>query len=199
MYERTVRQRWLNGHQSPAFTPWVSATIVVRFDSVSAAPEATRLFLTTSVPLRLGQARVTLSLDPRGYIKSISDSFLYAPLPAMAKAIDPNSTERLRATFDGVLQLPATLAWDLIPEIHPPRLVAGQRWTDTVNMTTAHAGMTQAIRGTRVNRLVRDTVIEGKALWFVRDSLQATYTERGTEFERTLGTEVFTDRDDCTA
>ncbi|MBA3970277.1 MAG: hypothetical protein H0X52_09260 [Gemmatimonadetes bacterium] len=88
----------------------------------------------------------------------------------------------------GRLALPPTRAWELVPTFRPQQLKAGARWSDPIRLVAEENGFRQALTGTRVSTLVRDTTVAGRRFWIVRDSARARYQERWIDDERTLDT-----------
>ncbi len=195
VYERTVRERWLNEHQQPAFTPWAAHKSVIHLDSLQANAAGVTTFMATGDPRQTNRTRARVAFDSAGRVVSLGGSFDSVPRrPGVRLTEDPNQSERFRTGLGGVTTLPVAIAWDLIPAMHPARLAAGERWTDSVSWSQGYVGESQALHGVRTSDLVRDSVIEGRRYWLVRDTLRGTWTEQVSEYERTLFADVITSR-----
>ncbi|MFN2315947.1 MAG: hypothetical protein ABR551_11950 [Gemmatimonadales bacterium] len=162
VYQQTVRHRWMNTRQSPAFTPWAEARPQFVFDSARRTPTGTTLHLSPRIPQGQPPSVLEFSGDQVG----------------RGAVSGPNSV----------------LAWDLIPSFRPAQLIVGARWVDTVDQTSTQPGLTTHLAGTRVSRLVRDTLVKGVRFWWVSDTLRGAYQEVVTHHERTLYADVTIER-----
>jgi len=200
--EIQVRERRLNGSEQPRFTPFSESERWVFIDSVRATNGARELFVT--LDQRNGDSRATLVVGAGGAIDRLTTSRRernrrLPPFPT------PEDSARFAARvvrmglFDGLgdaerLALPATKVWDIVPTFRPRRLVGGERWTDTLSLIAEAQGNRQALSGTRVSTIVRDTTIDDKRLWVIRDTAAVRYDERALIEERTLDTVVAVSR-----
>lgn len=101
---------------------------------------------------------------------------------------DSIRTERFYLFHEQRLALPEARVWDVVPTSPRGRLRPGQRWTDTLDLNAERGPFRQGLTGERVSTLVRDTLVEGRRLWIVRDSARVRYEEEWVERERTLDT-----------
>jgi len=96
----------------------------------------------------------------------------------------------MRFGRDGILMLPESRLWELVPTFRTTQPRPGARWIDTVAWAAQHEEFRQTLRGVRVSMILRDTLVEGRRLWVVRDSARVRYEERQLVEERTLDTVV---------
>lgn len=191
-YERDVRQRWMNAKESPAFTPWQDAPSLLTVDSSATTGTGTSVFLSFSSPQRADP--LIVFVNPQNHVASISGGFRAPVPPDQWLGADKNARNRGRLIPDGVLVIPTSQVWDVIPDVHPARFARGVQWVDTVKWTSAEIGLSQALHGIRTSTLVRDTLVNGITMWLVRDSLRGSYSERIISYERTLYNDITIDR-----
>jgi hypothetical protein len=96
--------------------------------------------------------------------------------------------------MNGSLALPDAEVWDLAPSFRPDRVAPGARWVDTLHFSAQRDGHRQSSNGIRVSRLLRDTTVDGRTLWLVRDSVMLSYDEQQLQYERTLAALVIQER-----
>ena len=182
-------ERRLNGRQQPRFTPFRESDHWLFIDSVHRTDRGRELFVSFGTP-RGTRARIVTT--PEGALTGLTIANLRPRLPSIGLPTDSHRFERaaLFEDFDGALALPATKLWDLVPTFHPPRLTPGARWTDSLDWAADSLGGRQRLSGTRVSRLLRDTLVVGRKLWIVIDTTAARYDERALREERTLDTLV---------
>ena len=192
--EQTTRDRWLNAPQRPELTPFsrVSAISYIGVAPAMAGTGERTIHAVSRSPMRSDSASLTVRSDGR----IVRHAASLAPLPAAAFMLPDDSARmmRRRLLVGGRLMLPLARTWEIVPRFHPRRLVAGERWMDTIALSTEYEGARQSITGVRSSVLLGDTVVDGDQMWIVRDSARIEYSERELEHERTLGTLVTIDR-----
>ena len=192
--EIQTRERWLVGRQQGRFTPFDESRRWVFIDSERPAGTGRRLFVT--IDERDGDGRAQITTDRAGRVVRLTTNARRRPGDNLFP--DDSARDARSALFDDFgrhLVLPATKVWDIVPPFAPSRLAVGERWTDTLALTTDSLGNRQALTGARVATLVSDTVVDGERLWLVRDSAAVRYNERALIEEETLDTLVEVSRD----
>ena len=193
--EVTTRERWMHAAQRSEFTPFSPMSFALQVDGTT--PDSLtgeRTLRLSRLDRRTGEA-TTLVVGRDGAIVR-QETQLGAPIPT-PPGMSPAEAVRFaqnRLFDEERLVLPATRAWDALPRVHPVRFTPGQRWTDTVALASEVDGSRQALDGVRTSVLVRDTVVDGRSLWIVRDNARVRYTERAVDFERALDTTVAVER-----
>jgi hypothetical protein len=188
--ERETSDRWLHAGQLARFALFRSDREWMFVDSVRTNASRRHVYLTLR---RLGTRRDSayIGTDARGRISRLHVGL--APYEYSGSAIPDDSVqwaERQRRGTNGRVSLPETRAWDLVPTFPTGTPTAGRRWTDTIALRSVDGRFLQSLGGMRVSRIVRDTVVDGRRLWIVRDSARVQYQEQYLERERTLDTTV---------
>ena len=188
VFERHVRERWLHGRQAPGFTTFQTSGGRIHIDAVDDDAHGRRTFH-LFVEGRRMDGPAALMVDSAGRVVSAV---------ATAERRDGPYYTLERPNLFGERPLPSlheTRAWELVPAFHPPRLVRGASWTDTLDLAAERDGIHSTLRGVRRSTLLGDTIVDGRRLWIVHDSARVHYTERRVVRERTLDTLVVVDRD----
>ena len=166
------RERWLHERQDPRFTAYAPINRTIRASPVAPGTDVpgyreVRVF----APLERNAARIRV--DSLGRVAGV------AAIPQGA----PRSSAGPEGRFVGgirALRLPHSISWEVIPLLGRTGIRTGDEWTDTLDLVTEQGGSRQTLYGPRVRSVVGDTLIDGRRHWIVRDSTQATYTERWT-------------------
>ncbi len=189
-FERQITERWLNARQKPAFTAPDRGTLWLRVDSARVASAGARsLYL--SVARSLGERGDWAELDVASTGRLTGMTLSARPWTVQADgAVDSvrEGIARYHLVADGSFGMPESRVWELLPAVHPARFRAGERWSDTINLSGRQGGFEQTLRGRRTATLVRDTLIDQRRLWIVRDSASVRYEEKHPEDARTLDT-----------
>ncbi len=85
------------------------------------------------------------------------------------------------------LGLPAARIWERAVSFHPTRVAIGERWVDTLAFTTRVDSFEQKLSGVRVSTIIGDSVVDGRRVWWVRDSALVDYSERFVSEDRVAG------------
>lgn len=166
MYRQVVRHRWMNARQSPAFTRWTESQPTIRFDSArTGTGGATTLHFTPRFSRAPGPMTLELRAEASGHV-----------------------------TPGALVGIHSAMVWDLVPSFRPPALRPGARWVDTVDVPSTQPELTTRLRGIRVSRLIRDSMVTGRRAWLVRDTLHGSYHEVATSGERTQFADVTIER-----
>jgi hypothetical protein len=184
-----VSERQLNGRQQPRFTPFRDRDHWLFVDSLHRDNNSRTVFVSFGEPRG---ATGTIVTTPDGNLTRLT---IASPTRRVMTVDSPEEYRRyergsLFLDFDGPLSLPATKLWDVVPSFHPPRLVPGARWTDSLAWRADSLGNRQTLAGRRVSHIVRDTTIGGRKLWIVADTTVGRYDELALRTERTLDTLV---------
>jgi len=184
-----VTERHLNGREQPRFTPFRERDHWLFVDSLRRANGSRTVFVSFGEQRGATGAIIT---TPDGNLTRLTISSPHRRVMTVDSPEEHRRYERasLFLDFDGPLSLPATKLWDVVPSFHPPRLVAGARWTDSLSWPADSLGSSQTLSGRRVSRLVRDTTVAGRRLWIVADTTVGRYDELALRSERTLDTLV---------
>lgn len=193
--ERQLRERWLHGRQAARFTPFTSHRRALHVDSIRDHASRRQLFITTD-RTAFGRDSTVITTDSRGRVLT----YLATQAPYRTEGPrypgDSASMTRFRRfrnvasyTNPSLLDLVGTRSWDLVATF-PNRPAPGVQWTDTIGREAVDDGHRQTLRGRRTSRIIRDTLVDGRRMWIVRDSAQLTYTEQFPEEERTIDSAV---------
>lgn len=198
--ERAIRDRWMHGRQLPEFTEFEEGSAWIHLDSVRRAPDTmardSHIFhlIVRRAALRFPG---TLLTGPGGRTVRymVGEWQRGFPIPIADTARARRSSEGiLFRGYRGPLELPESVGWDFVPTFHPASPQPGATWVDTLDRTAARMGFTQSLSGVRASMILRDTVVAGRTLWVVRDSMPARYAERWTRMDWSLEAEVETRR-----
>ena len=187
--EVQVRERWMHGRQQSRFTPFGGEPERFVIDSIRTDGSTRRLYLTIgrtafgpdSAVVRFGPANRHPEI--RLGLATFSRNIQYPP--------DSADFARSRRSQIGVHE---GHLWDFVPSLPPAAPRIGLSWTDTIAYGAADVEYRRSLRGTRISRITRDTVVAGRRLWVVRDSANVRYEESYLEQERTLDTNVVISR-----
>jgi hypothetical protein len=187
--EQQHRERWMHRGQQARLSPFAIHQRMLYVDSIRARDGGRRFFI-TSARTAFGRDSAMIVTDSLGRISS----YVAAMAPYRNDAVRwPGDSARMarfrRFRNPGFLELIEARMWDLVPTF-PARPNAGVRWTDTIAREALDGLHRQEMTGHNTSWVVRDTIIDGRRLWFVRDSASLRYTERYPEPERTLGTDA---------
>ena len=184
--EQQVRERWLHGRQQPRFTPFIDSRQWVIVDSIRDAASARRFYLTLTRSAD-GRDSALIVLDRAGRVARLdvgrAASSRRGRLPEDSVRWEDM---RRRAPGGGGVTLGASRLWDLVPTLPATSPHVGVTWRDTIAREAVDGPFRQAMRGTRVSRIVGERAVAGHRLWIVRDSAAVTYEEQYPELERTL-------------
>ena len=159
--EIETRARILRARQEPRFTSFSDLSRWIFIDSTRSVNGGRELLLSFGA----GQ-RATILTDSTGHVTSLTT------IPRPGQGSRPSGRLDLFESYDGPLALPATRVWDLVPTFRPAR-----KWTDTIALVAAVEGNRQALSGTRVSRVIGDTIVAGRRLYIVWDSAAVHYDE----------------------
>lgn len=179
------RDRWMHGRQQSRFTPFSSEFARIVVDSVAGGGATQRLHLTVG-NTQFGPDTAVVTADMSD--GSADTRFGFASFHRRT-TYPGDSTEFVRARRGDAVRYSARL-WDLIPSRPRGAPRVGLVWTDTIDRSAVEGPFRRSLRGTRVSRIVRDSIVDGRRLWIVRDSATVRYEEAHLESERTLGTAV---------
>ena len=187
----STRSRWMHGRQQARFTPFNSESTPLFVDSIRTDGDRRRFFLsigrTTSGP---DSAVVTLDLARRAFEVRIG----LAKVPAPPWDVYPGyvvGVELGRRRQRGVAQ---ERVWDLLPSLPSETPRVGLVWRETIEHVCNDGPFRHSLRGTRISRIVRDTVVGGRRMWVVKDSAAVRYEEAYLVHERTVDTTVLESR-----
>lgn len=188
--EQETRERWMHGRQLPRFTPFTSNRSWIFVDSLRDSAAGRRIHLTLGRSA-YGRDSALIVVDATGRITRLQVGL--APFARQGPGYPGDSTRWLawrRGVREGGISLTETRVWDLAPTFPPSASRAGLRWADTLARVATIGSFRQSMRGTRISRMLGDTVVDGRLLWIVHDSASVQYEERYVERERTLDTTV---------
>ncbi|MBB4635001.1 hypothetical protein [Longimicrobium terrae] len=180
--------RWMHGRQQAAFARGGGEQTQIAIDSVrrdGARGERTLL-------IHMDTA-ASVTHDARGRLVRIDAPVEYRGSPGES-ALDSVTAIGWSVMEGGQLILPAARLWDLVPSLPAGAPRAGLRWTDPVDLHAVAGPYAQSLRGERVSIIVRDTMVQGRRMWIVRDSAAVRYEERWIRMERTLADSVGVER-----
>ena len=189
--ERNVRQRWIHEGQHPGFTTFDTVATAYRLSGSRRLSGRGR----TNLGARAGNITAILSLDTT--FRMVNASYDLPPIQQRS-----GEDEQQRATFRRMRltspagELPAALFWE-VPFVVPPRpLAPGLEWTDTLSFVADPGeGMQQRLSGTWRNRVVRDTLIDGRPLPLVRFEADVRYASREVVTDYTMDDPFVVERD----
>ncbi|MGD8279037.1 MAG: hypothetical protein PVH00_13460 [Gemmatimonadota bacterium] len=193
-YELVTQQRWLHGSQRAEFVPFTTTTHWIRVDSAAPSILGGRVLyvalgrtphdLVSVGRIETGRRGDTGMTSLR--VRELAGAAESGPWSRPAPAIG-------RYVVDGVLALPETRLWDLVPAV-PPELRIGTRWGDTVHASVDRGGASQRYTAERESVIVGDTMTAAGRLWIIEDSASVDWSERFPELERSLDTLVVLER-----
>jgi hypothetical protein len=191
--EQDTRERWMHGAQQPRFTRFSEDRSFLAIDSIRREGTVRKLDVTIRRTV-YGRDSALITSDASGRVLRLDAGFAPVTRGGPLRSLDSAFSERhRRVTLDGRMALAAARVWDVVVAFPPtPRI--GARWTDTVRQSATDASYSQAVSGRRTSRIVRDTSVDGRRLWIVRDSAVVTYAERRPERESTLGADAWVER-----
>jgi hypothetical protein len=194
--EQLTTDRWITARQQPRFTPFREARTWIHVADRSVDSAGTMaLRLTFEPATRLAAEDLTVGLD--GHIIRAVPTI--RPL-TLSPGGAPTDTMGLQdgIYFDQVPQrwfiMPEARVWDLVPVVRAASLARGMRWTDTLNLSAAAGDFAQALSGVRTSVVKTDTIVGGRQLWIVEDSMNAAVTEHYVQDESSLGVRVTIER-----
>jgi hypothetical protein len=193
--ERETRERWMNARQMPLHTPHVRTVSWIAIDSLTADSAGRRIvFGRASDSPGYGEpVRLTLRAD--GHVLKLDVAVRESRALATARTARDSLLMARFGLVDGVyLRLPNTRLWDATLVFRPPRVQRGARWIDTVAFNAEFQDLRQSLTGIRVYTLVRDTMVGGRRLWWVRDSATVRYADSMSIDERQLTAPATVDR-----
>lgn len=197
--EVQLRERWMHGRQRARFSPFTSHRRPLYLDSIRDAGGRRTFFVTTSRNAYGGDSAV-ITTDSEGHIVRYAAGL--APYRNDGPRWPGDSARMARfrrfrhvasAANSTLLELAEARSWDLVPTF-PRRPAPRLQWTDTIAREAVDGPYRQTLTGTRTSRILRDTTIDGRQLWIVRDSAQLRYSERYPEPQRTLGADATVSR-----
>lgn len=183
--EIVTRDRWLYELENPLHSPRSTSTTWIHIDSLRVDSTAGRRTLWAGIGSAVAGDPAVVTTALTGDPLSIHASLRQRTLPLVGN-LDTARMTRLRVLGPGQAQLalPASRIWDLVPSFRPQRAAAGARWIDTIDHVDSMGVMRQSLRGVRASVIERDTVVNGRRLWIVRDSATFEYNERFPVDER---------------
>ncbi len=137
--EQQVSDRWLHGRQQPRISPFEFRHAWMFVDSVRGGDDTRRLYITRGRPEN-GRDSAVIVLGPTGLVER-----LHVGLVGSERGV-PIAETRL---------------WDLVPTFPHRTPRVGLRWTDTIAHVALDGPFRQSLRGSRVSRIVADTVMPG--------------------------------------
>ena len=192
--EQQTQERWMHGRQRPRFAPFHADRHWMVVDSIRGGAPSRRVYLTLGRSAN-GRDSAVIAVGASGQIVGLEVGL--APF-ARRGAVYPGDSARWedmrRRGSDEGISLPASRLWDVVPTVPSAGLRVGFAWTDTITREADDGPFHQAMRGTRISRIIDRRVVGGRDLWIVHDSALVTYDERYVEQERTLDTTVLVSR-----
>lgn len=170
--EMQVRERWLHGRENPRFRPFELREYTLYIDTIRATPEGRTLDIRMNRAIVGGQ----IDQDAAGRLRAIS-VVTQAPSEALVTRSDSFTIARFQWFEMDRLSIPETRIWEAVPTYPPEGIAPGGRWVDTVRLATTGGGNRQALHGVRTSTLLGDTVVAGRLLRIVQDSMAAHYEE----------------------
>ena len=185
----STRSRLMHGREQPRFSPFTSWDRSLDVDSIRAQGGHRRLYLTLGDNgYGRGTALVDIDLSRRVVDTRVAVAPRTGPFADSAESAFLELGRRQQLAFNEIE------LWDVVPSLPSTALRVGLVWTDTIARTASDGLFLHSITGTRVSRVVRDTVVSGRRLWVVRDSAAIRYEHTGRSRERTLDTTVVESR-----
>jgi len=188
----STRSRWMHGRQQARFSPFTSESTPLFVDSIRTDGDRRRLFLTMGHPASgPDSAVVTLDVSRRAFEVRTRLAPLTAPpgiLNLTGYAVQFLMERRRQIGVE------KGRVWDLVPSLPPETPRIGLVWRDTIGYVSDDGPFHHSLRGTRVSRIVRDTVVGGHRMWLVKDSAAVRYEESYLVREWTLDTTVLESR-----
>src|SRR5262249_45122739 len=158
-------ERWMHGRQQARFSPFSWADARLEIDSIRPDGDRRRLFLTIG-RTRFGRDSAVVLLDvPRRRVEVLTGMALTPP----SSTGEPGDVEYLAMKRPREIDFETDRVWDLVPSLTPESPRVGLVWRDTIGHASSNGSSRSSIRGTRVSRVVRDTVVDGRRLWVVKD------------------------------
>jgi hypothetical protein len=187
--ELATRSRWMHGRQQARFSPFTSEGTRFYVDSIRTQGDRRRMYLNMGNGWHgVGSALVDIDLA-RGLV-DVSTAVVPRARPFFSAA--DSLSEQVGLRQQRVLN--EVRLWDVFPSFPAAALRVGLTWTDTIAHTVSDGLFRRSIHGTRVSRVVRDTLVGGHRLWVVSDSAAVSYEEINSPQERTLDTTVVESR-----
>lgn len=188
--EQVTRERWMHGHQQARFSPFTSDRHWVMVDSIRGDNAQRTLYLTVGRTM-YGRDSALIVVGRDGHVAGLAIG--RPPFARIGAGMPGDSTywaDMQRRGSGGGVTLAASRLWDVVPTPLPGMPRIGLAWTDTIERSARDGAFRQAMRGTRMSRVVGERVVDGHRLWIVRDSAAISYEEGYTEPEPTLDTDV---------
>lgn len=190
--EVTTDERWMHGRQQPRFSPFASGDASLMIDSIRADGGRRRLFLTLGRTASGPDSAMVLLDVPRRTVGVRPGPASSTPSPL--SAVDPGYATNFVTRRRRQIGVAIGQVWDLVPSLPPEAPRVGLVWRDTIGYASSDGPFRHSVRGTRVSRVVRDTVIDGRRMWVVKDSAAIRYEEAYLVHERTLDSTVLESR-----
>jgi hypothetical protein len=189
----SVAERWLYAGLKAQHTPFATGQRWRFLDSVRVLPGGERIIFSTYGSPASGN-RMQLTVGGNGLVSGsvfTPRTVTYTP-SSMQGENSFSDRVRRRWTEGSMLQLPdavpfADMSWR-------GAIVRGRSVSDSIHEVTELLGMRAILDGHRTRTVDRDTVVDGRRLWFVRERSTVRYAERLINRERTLDTLVTLNR-----
>jgi hypothetical protein len=183
--EIETRERWMHGRQQSRFTPFGTERDRMIVDSVRGSGRERRLYLKLG-NTGFGPDSATITVD--SFSRRVDTRLRFATYSRRVSY--PGDSAEFIADRSRKSVISERRLWDLVPAVPRGTPRVGLSWSDTIAHSVSDGPFRRSLRGTRVSRIIRDTVVDGRRLWIVRDSAIVRYEEGYIEKERTLDTTV---------
>jgi len=187
--ESQARDRWMHGRQQPRFSPYGGEHARQSIDSIRTEGRTRRLYLSIG-NTQFGRDSALVVIDP-----SMRTASVRLGMTTFSRRIQhPGDSASFATNRRAQLGAVEFRIRDLLPSLPPVAPRIGLTWSDTIARDFRDGPYRRALRGTRVSRIIRDSSIDGRRVWIVRDSANVRYDEAYPEREGTLDTTVLISR-----
>jgi hypothetical protein len=189
--EIATRSRWMHGRQQARFTPFTSESNRLYVDSIRIDGDRRRFFLAIGRTAS-GPDSAVVTLDPTRRAFEVRTGWAKVDPPPYD--VYPGYMANAEMGRRREIGIAKGRVWDLMPSLPPEAPRAGLVWSDTIGYVSTDGPFRHSLRGTRVSRIVGDTLANGRRMWVVKDSAAVRYEEAYLVHERTLDTTVLESR-----
>ena len=188
-FEIEGRERWIYARQIADLVWFRDSRRWIYVESGSTTESSAARTIDFAFDQPGGGDGATVVLDSSGAIGSIAGRLAprrQSPYDTPLDSLRRSYRRGMSGAGSRRVALPESRVWSLVLPVRTNQLIAGGGWTDTVTFAASRGPISQTLTGIRGWTVVKDTMVRGRKLWVVRDSMELVLTTRFLEFVRTM-------------